>query len=387
LAGSIEDIGSAPDPSAAIQVYVGAPDRSNLDVEHAYVRRMEQLGTPELADSQAKDVVARDPKDSVGWATIAESDAKRGKMPEALSAISNIAGLPTDDPIVLGASGRLIAWYQNFGATVQIDPNVKQRIDDLSRQLADKPAYADALNKAKDAYSRQNAQQPGTVAPNNPAGAAAQNTTPAPSAPAQAAPTAQSSAPVQQPIYQPGNGTPVQVNPGPYGGTPVQAPPPQTVTSGDVNVPQQREYVSGDAVYQGSPYPTYSGTATYSAPSYVDQPVYVPPPTYYYYDPYPYYSSPYYYGPDVYIYGGFGRGFHHDFHDFHDFHDHGFDHGFDRGHFDHGHMEIHGETHGGFDRGGIHDGGMHDGGGHFDGHGGGGGGASHGGGGGGQHGR
>jgi predicted Zn-dependent protease len=87
LAGSIEDIGSAPDPSAAIQVYVGAPDRSNLDVEHAYVRRMEELGTPELADSQAKDVVARDPKDSVGWATIAESDAKRGKMPEALSAI------------------------------------------------------------------------------------------------------------------------------------------------------------------------------------------------------------------------------------------------------------------------------------------------------------
>src|SRR5262245_14379494 len=88
--GSVDDIGKAADPSATIQAYVNAPDRSGLEVEHAYVRRMQELGTPELAESQAKDVVARDPHDAIGWAALAETNAKRGNMPEAMNAMGNV---------------------------------------------------------------------------------------------------------------------------------------------------------------------------------------------------------------------------------------------------------------------------------------------------------
>jgi len=61
----IDRIRAAPDPSSTVDAYTHAiaADPGNLELEKAYVHRMVELNAPEMADAQARDVVARDRSD------------------------------------------------------------------------------------------------------------------------------------------------------------------------------------------------------------------------------------------------------------------------------------------------------------------------------------
>src|SRR2546423_9831601 len=62
---AIEQIRQAPNPSAAVEAYaraIAAPGAAgNLAIGQAYVRKMGDLGAPEMAEAQAQDLIKPDP--------------------------------------------------------------------------------------------------------------------------------------------------------------------------------------------------------------------------------------------------------------------------------------------------------------------------------------
>src|SRR5438128_404683 len=76
---NIEAINSAADPSTAINAYADAKaaEPGNLAVQQAFLRRMVGFQLPEMADAQAREIINRDPHDSLAWAVLAYMHAKQ----------------------------------------------------------------------------------------------------------------------------------------------------------------------------------------------------------------------------------------------------------------------------------------------------------------------
>ena len=93
LAAAIQAIEQAPDPSATVAAYVNgaAVDRNDPKLSEAYVIRMVDLGLPELAFHQAQTLTTLQSDNGLAWGVVAYVEARRGNMPEAISAI-NLAG-------------------------------------------------------------------------------------------------------------------------------------------------------------------------------------------------------------------------------------------------------------------------------------------------------
>src|SRR3954452_842620 len=110
-------IREARDPSAAINAYANAITQANgraediVAAEDALVRQMVSFGLPEMADTQAQDLVARDPKNGVAWAVAAHLAAKRGDPSAALSQVEVAAERSPDDPFVQRTAGQVLAWF------------------------------------------------------------------------------------------------------------------------------------------------------------------------------------------------------------------------------------------------------------------------------------
>src|SRR4029450_7976736 len=110
LAAAIQAIEQAPDPSATVAAYVNgaAVDRNDPKLSEAYVIRMVDLGLPELAFHQAQTLTTLQSNNGLAWGVVAYVEARRGNMPEAISAI-NLAGqfAPTS-PLVERTAGGIM---------------------------------------------------------------------------------------------------------------------------------------------------------------------------------------------------------------------------------------------------------------------------------------
>ena len=119
-----QGVRQAPDPSAAVAAYAAAAGRvgPNPTVDDAYVRRMVEFNLPDLAESQAQNLVKVDPANDVARAVIAYTQGRRGQAVEALGTIVQAAGgdRPVTDPFVLRTAGQLVAWYDTRADKAQI---------------------------------------------------------------------------------------------------------------------------------------------------------------------------------------------------------------------------------------------------------------------------
>ena len=90
---AIQAIQQAPDPSAVVAAYAGALAfaLNHPTLHQAYVARMVDMGLPEMAYHQAQTLTTLQPNNGLAWGVVAYVDARRGQMPEAVSAI-NLAG-------------------------------------------------------------------------------------------------------------------------------------------------------------------------------------------------------------------------------------------------------------------------------------------------------
>ena len=142
---AIQAIQQAPDPSAAVAAYaIGfAAGRNNPRLDEAYVGRMVDLGLPEMAYHQAQTLTTQDSSNGLAWGVVGYVDARRGQMPDAVSAI-NLAGqfAPENKFVEHTAAGEIIAWYDFKADKASLPDNAKDGLIKLRALLGKHPAFA-----------------------------------------------------------------------------------------------------------------------------------------------------------------------------------------------------------------------------------------------------
>src|SRR5215467_1081937 len=161
-AGSIQAIQQASDPSAAIAAYANgiATDRNNPRIYEAYISKMVELGLPEMAFHQAESLTGMESNNGLAWGVIAYVDARRGQMPEAVSAVVLAGQFAPDNPFVQRTAGELAAWYDLKADKSTLSDSTKDAMVKIRANLEKRTAFADAYNTASKAYKGQTTTQP-----------------------------------------------------------------------------------------------------------------------------------------------------------------------------------------------------------------------------------
>ena len=157
ISAAIQAVQQAPDPSAAIAAFANgfAADRNSPQLYDAYVSRMVELGLPEMAYHQAQTLTALQANNGLAWGVVAYVDARRGQMPEAISAV-NLAGQFTpNNTFVQHTAGELVAWYDLKADKSTVAQNAKDGLEKLRGLLDKRPAFSEAYNTARKAYVSQ----------------------------------------------------------------------------------------------------------------------------------------------------------------------------------------------------------------------------------------
>jgi hypothetical protein len=177
-------IQQAPDPSAAVAAYANgfAIDRNDPKLYGAFVSRMVDLGLPEMAYHQAQTLNTLQANNGLAWGVVAYVDARRAKMPEAISAITLAGQFAPEDKFVQHTAGELVAWYDLKADKTTIPDNTKAGLTKIRELLEKRPAFTEAYSAAQRAY------QTHAAAASGPTQVAATQTAPVQTAPNQATP-------------------------------------------------------------------------------------------------------------------------------------------------------------------------------------------------------
>lgn len=153
-AGAIQAIQQASDPSAAIAAYANgiATDRSNPKIYEAYISKMVELGLPEMAFHQAESLTGMESNNGLAWGVVAYVDARRGQMPEAISAVVLAAQFAPDHPFVQRTSGELTAWYDLKADKATLPDTTKDGVAKVRTVLSKRTAFTEAYSTASKAY-------------------------------------------------------------------------------------------------------------------------------------------------------------------------------------------------------------------------------------------
>ncbi len=152
---AVAAIEQAPDASAAVAAYAGAiaTNPGDIRVDQAYIKRMVELGQPQLADHQAQAVVAKTPDFALAWAVESYSNAQRGNMADSLQQIVEAHRRSPTDPFVLKTAGELMAWYDR-NKSLPVGEDLREAIakmrEDVVKQAEYRQAYQDAYNQQQD---------------------------------------------------------------------------------------------------------------------------------------------------------------------------------------------------------------------------------------------
>src|SRR6266850_5757362 len=174
---TIQAIQQASDPSAAVTAYANgiATDRNNPEIYSAYISKMVELGLSELAYHQAETLTTLESNNGLAWGVMAYVDARRGQMPEAISAIVLAGQFAPDNAFVQRTAGELTAWYDLKADKSTLTDSTKDAMTKLRASLNKRIAFTDAYTTATKAY-----QSPPVTAPTTPPAQSSVNPNPAP---------------------------------------------------------------------------------------------------------------------------------------------------------------------------------------------------------------
>ena len=287
-AAAIQAIRQAPDPSAVISAYASgfAVAFNDPQLYQAYVTRMVDMGLPEMAYHQAQTLTALQPDSGLAWGVMAYVDARRGQMPEAVSAINLAGQFAPANQFVAHTAGEILAWYDLKADKSKLPDNAKEGVARIRVLLEKQPAFISSYDTARNAYQSQS-----NAAPSSAPAAGTASSAQAPSA-AAASPT----------------------SPGAYAPQAEAGSP--AVVPADQGAPATYLSPSIEPAYAPTYYPAYDGWA----PDYYDDwgPGWVAPSPWCWWYPCGFWG-----GCGFYPYGlTFAFGFGHGDHD----HGHGFDH-------------------------------------------------------------
>jgi hypothetical protein len=156
-AAVVQAIQQAPDPSAVVTAFANgiALDRSDPELYEAYVARMVDFGLPELAYHQAQALTTLQPGNGLALGVIACVDARRGRMADALWAISLAGQFAPENKFVAHTAGGLLAWYDPKANKTTLPENAKAGLGKIRALLAKQIAFTGAYDAACRAYQAQ----------------------------------------------------------------------------------------------------------------------------------------------------------------------------------------------------------------------------------------
>lgn len=157
VTASIRAIQQASDPSAVVAAYANAEAiaRNDPSVIDAYVTRMVDLGLPELAYHQAQTLTTLQSNNGLAWGVVAYVDARRGDMPEAISAINLAGQAAPQNQFVQRTAGEIIAWYDIKADKSKLPEKAEEGLTKIRGLFEKNPAFTTAYDTAKSAYEAQ----------------------------------------------------------------------------------------------------------------------------------------------------------------------------------------------------------------------------------------
>jgi len=114
-----------------------------------------ELGLPELAYHQAETLTSLESDNGLAWGVVAYVEARRGQMPEAISAIVLAGQFAPDNAFVQRTAGELTAWYDLKGDKSTLTDSTKEGIAKVRAVLSKRTAFTDAYSTASKAYQSQ----------------------------------------------------------------------------------------------------------------------------------------------------------------------------------------------------------------------------------------
>jgi hypothetical protein len=169
ISGDILAIQQASDPSAAITAFANgiATDRNSAKIYTAYVSKMVELGLPEMAFHQAQTLTGMESNNGLAWGVVAYVNARRGQMPDAISAVVLAGQFAPDNAFVQRTAGELAAWYDLKADKSTLSDSTKDAMTKVRIILKNRPTFADAYNTATKAYQSQGNTTPAAPAPSS----------------------------------------------------------------------------------------------------------------------------------------------------------------------------------------------------------------------------
>ena len=164
---AIQAVQQAQDPSAAVAAYANgfAIDRNNPRLYDAFVMRMVELGLPEMAYHQAETLTTLQANNGLAWGVVAYVDARRGDMPEAISAINLAGQFARDNKFVQHTAGELLAWYDFKADKSKVSDSARDGLARLRDLLQKNANFTEAYTTAQKAYQSQTTSSAPNVAP------------------------------------------------------------------------------------------------------------------------------------------------------------------------------------------------------------------------------
>jgi Flp pilus assembly protein TadD len=129
-----------------------AQDRNDPALYQAYVDRMVALGLPAMAYHQAQTLTTLQTDNGLAWSVLAYVDARRGEMPDAVSAVILAGQFAPDDSFVQSTAGEILAWYDLKADKSQLPDHTAGGVAKIRKLLGKRDAFTSAYDTAKKAY-------------------------------------------------------------------------------------------------------------------------------------------------------------------------------------------------------------------------------------------
>lgn len=156
LAIYLKAINDSDDASEIISLYARAAvaNRNNPLLHETYVRRMLQLGLPQIAYYGARNLVVLDKENGLGWGVITYHQARRGEYDDAVTSAVRSVIKGRNNPGIQHNAGQLLAWQGLQSPPPGISNYLRQVLqrdwEDLMNRQAFRKAYDDLLAQAKE---------------------------------------------------------------------------------------------------------------------------------------------------------------------------------------------------------------------------------------------
>ena len=157
LAALIDTLKTADNPSAAMAAYARGCgiDRTNVELQNAYMRKMLTFGLPKISYYAARVLVGLQPDNGTAWGVVGYMHGRRGELGKALAASIRAAEKAPEDPSIAHNAGQLLGWYENELTPPRLPDSARRILEQILDDLFRQESFVKAHQQMKAAYVRQ----------------------------------------------------------------------------------------------------------------------------------------------------------------------------------------------------------------------------------------